>query len=113
MDVYPHSKNGYCIIKIDGKVYMLSDHAAPFGLEGIQEYKPIANPRPGIFARTYHFVSYAQKYQYPEFFGYPTDNDGWDIFVRMHHLEDEIDWRIENGYADLTPEEISSELEED
>ena len=44
---------------------MLSDHAAPFGLEGIQEYKPIANPRPGILARTYHFVSYAQKYQYP------------------------------------------------
>ena len=66
---------------------MLSDHAAPFGLEGIQEYKPIANPRPGIFARTYHFVSYAQKYQYPEFFGYPTDNDDWDVFVRMHHLE--------------------------
>ena len=73
--------------RIDGKVYMLSDHAAPFGLEGIQEYKPIANPRPGIFARTYHFVSYAQKYQYPEFFGYPTDNDDWDVFVRMHHLE--------------------------
>ena len=38
---------------------------------------------------------------------------GTKDIMRMHHLEDEIDWRIENGYADLTPEEISSELEED
>ena len=38
---------------------------------------------------------------------------GTKDIMRMHHLEDEIDWRIENGYADLTPEEISTELEED
>lgn len=30
--------------------------------------------------------------------------------MRMHHIEDEIDWRLENGYSDLTPQEIQDEL---
>lgn len=33
--------------------------------------------------------------------------------MRMHNIEDEIDFRIENGYADLTPKEISAELDEE
>lgn len=35
---------------------------------------------------------------------------GTKDIMRMHNLEDEIDFRIENGYADLTPEEIFDEL---
>tara|TARA_B100000123_G_C25692000_1_gene411252 strand:- start:663 stop:860 length:198 start_codon:yes stop_codon:yes gene_type:complete len=35
---------------------------------------------------------------------------GTKDIMRMHNLEDEIDFRIENGYADLTPDEIFDEL---
>jgi len=37
---------------------------------------------------------------------------GTKDIMYMHDIEDEIDWRIENGYADLTPEEIEEELAE-
>ena len=37
---------------------------------------------------------------------------GTTDIMHMHHIEDEIDWRIENGYADLTPAEIEEELAE-
>lgn len=35
---------------------------------------------------------------------------GTKDIMRMHNLEDEIDFRIENGYTDLTPDEIFDEL---
>jgi len=35
---------------------------------------------------------------------------GTKDIMRMHHIEDEIDWRQENGYADLTAKEIQDEL---
>jgi len=35
---------------------------------------------------------------------------GTKDIMRMHHIEDEIDWRQENGYADLTAQEIQDEL---
>lgn len=35
---------------------------------------------------------------------------GTKDIMRMHHIEDEIDWRLENGYADLTAQEIQDEL---
>lgn len=35
---------------------------------------------------------------------------GTKDIMRMHHIEDEIDWRQENGYADLTAKEIQNEL---
>ena len=30
--------------------------------------------------------------------------------MRMHNIEDEIDWRQESGFADLTAQEIQDEL---
>jgi hypothetical protein len=30
--------------------------------------------------------------------------------MRMHSIEDEIDWRQESGYADYTAQEIQDEL---
>jgi len=30
--------------------------------------------------------------------------------MRMHNIEDEIDWRIESGFADYTAQEIQDEL---
>lgn len=38
---------------------------------------------------------------------------GTKDIMRMHNIEDEIDWRIENGYADLTPEEINEEIKQE
>ena len=38
---------------------------------------------------------------------------GTKDIMRMHNIEDEIDFRIENGYTDLTPDEISAELNEE
>ncbi len=38
---------------------------------------------------------------------------GTKDIMRMHNIEDEIDFRIENGYADLTPDEIFAELNEE
>ncbi len=35
---------------------------------------------------------------------------GTKDIMRMHHIEDEISWRQENGYADLTAKEIQDEL---
>ena len=32
--------------------------------------------------------------------------------MRMHNIEDEIDWRIESGFADYTAQEIQDELME-
>ncbi len=38
---------------------------------------------------------------------------GTKDIMRMHNIEDELDFRIENNYVDLTPEEISAELNEE
>ena len=38
---------------------------------------------------------------------------GTKDIMRMHNIEDEIDFRVENGYADLTPDEIFAELNEE
>ena len=38
---------------------------------------------------------------------------GTKDIMRMHNIEDEIDFRIENGYADLTPDEIFAKLDEE
>lgn len=38
---------------------------------------------------------------------------GTKDIMRMHNLEDEIDFRIENGYQDLTPNEIFNKLNEE
>ena len=33
--------------------------------------------------------------------------------MRMHNIEDELDFRIENGYVDLSPQEIFEALNEE
>lgn len=35
---------------------------------------------------------------------------GTKDIMRMHNIEDELDFRIENGYVDLSPDEISEAL---
>ena len=35
---------------------------------------------------------------------------GTKDIMRMHNIEDELDFRIENGYVDLSPEEIFEAL---
>ena len=35
---------------------------------------------------------------------------GTKDIMRMHSIEDEIDWRQESGYADYTAQEIQDEL---
>ena len=35
---------------------------------------------------------------------------GTKDIMRMHNIEDEIDWRIESGFADYTAQEIQDEL---
>ena len=38
---------------------------------------------------------------------------GTKDIMRMHNIEDELDFRIENGYVDLSPEEIFEALNEE
>lgn len=35
---------------------------------------------------------------------------GTKDIMRMHNIEDELDFRIENGYVDLSPDEIFEAL---
>ncbi|MCO4748427.1 MAG: hypothetical protein KC912_26800, partial [Proteobacteria bacterium] len=79
----PTPEEGHKVVH--GKVAILADHTAPFGLDAPVSYAPAYNPNPARFLRAWTFVAHAPITPYEELIGH-TSGAAWQEDVRDYYL---------------------------
>ncbi len=82
-------------VPVAATVAMISDDAAPFGLESPLWFADARNPNPQRFRRAYRFLSLSQRAEYPQLLGHAAGDPDWSDALRELYSERHPDPRFD------------------